>query len=113
MSRIETALKPLVENSSSAAARIASRRFGLRAAAVLPTDLMAGVRIIICTIVQKIRSGQQEGWALVLAEELVQRSSRMRTEGCDRGEALRRARGISRRASPYRAFAGACTCHRS
>src|SRR5215475_5399595 len=33
MSRTDTALKPLVENSSSAAMRIASRKFGLRAVA--------------------------------------------------------------------------------
>src|SRR3984893_3319114 len=33
MSRTDTALKPLVENNSSAAHKIASRRFGLRAAA--------------------------------------------------------------------------------
>jgi hypothetical protein len=35
MSRTETALKPLVANSSSAAARIASRMFGLRAVSLL------------------------------------------------------------------------------
>src|SRR5262245_52131316 len=33
MSRTDTALKPFVENSSSATVRIASRRFGLRAVA--------------------------------------------------------------------------------
>src|SRR5215471_17329923 len=39
MSRTETAVKPLIENSSSAAARIASRRFDLRDAASLGADL--------------------------------------------------------------------------
>src|SRR5882724_9575163 len=39
MSRTDTALKPLVENSSSAAARIASRRLGLRAAPSWLKDL--------------------------------------------------------------------------
>src|SRR6476646_9859025 len=39
MSRTDTALNPLVANNSSAAARIASRRFGLRAAGSLTGDL--------------------------------------------------------------------------
>src|SRR5439155_17941814 len=63
MSRTDTALKPLVENSSSAAHRIASRMFGLREPASVLVDLLA----MICTSVQKIRSSQQETWALVLA----------------------------------------------
>src|SRR3984893_17429733 len=57
MSRTETALKPLVANSSSAAHRIASRKFGLRVAAAF---WLAGPRSIICTIVQKIWSSQQD-----------------------------------------------------
>jgi len=48
MSRTETALKPLVENSSSAAARIASRKFGLRAEVVLLGGL-AGHGLYFCT----------------------------------------------------------------
>src|SRR5713226_9632993 len=65
MSRTETALKPLVANNSSAAHKIASRRLGLRVAAFLLADLWT----MICTIVQKIRSGQQYPWALVLMLE--------------------------------------------
>src|SRR5438445_9504555 len=57
MSRTETALKPLVANNSSAAHRIASRRFGLRAAKSLLVDLLA---IPICTNVQDFRSSQEK-----------------------------------------------------
>src|ERR1700759_2461643 len=52
MSRTETALKPLVENNSSAAARIASRKFGLRAAA----SFLVGRRTILFVHMYK-RSG--------------------------------------------------------
>src|SRR5216684_1214577 len=76
MSRTETALKPLVANNSSAAHKIASRRFGLRVAAFLLADFW----IMICTIVQKIRSGQQYPWALVLMLETL--AARVRWQSC-------------------------------
>src|SRR3984893_13950961 len=65
MSRTEPALKPLVANSSSAAHRIASRKFGLRVAAAF---LLTGPRSIICTIVQKIWSSQQGDFQTGLAQ---------------------------------------------
>src|ERR1700686_5148372 len=55
MSRTDTALKPFVENSSSAAHRIASRKLGLRAA----DSSLADGQTMICTNVQIIRSSQQ------------------------------------------------------
>src|SRR5581483_12131129 len=56
MSRTETASNPLVENSSSAAHRIASRMFGLRGAV---SSLSRGRIISACTDVQITRSRQQ------------------------------------------------------
>src|SRR3984885_927171 len=56
MSRTETALNPLVENKSSAAHRMASRRFALRGVA---SSLSVGRTILICTNVQIIRSSQR------------------------------------------------------
>jgi len=50
--RIETALKPCVENSNSAALRMASRIFGLR-------DMGLRSVLCFCTVVQIIRSSQQ------------------------------------------------------
>src|SRR5690348_12770824 len=52
MSRTETALKPLVANNSSAAARIASRIFGLRR-----TDFLLGERETILFVLMYKRSG--------------------------------------------------------
>src|ERR1700684_1621824 len=56
MSRTETALNPLVENKSSAAHRMASRRFALRGVA---SSLSVGRALLICTNVQIIRSSQR------------------------------------------------------
>src|SRR4051794_1662543 len=57
MSRIDTALKPRVENKSSAALRMASRMFGF-----LVTRLLSALDF--CTFVQSIKSSQQiSGWA--------------------------------------------------
>src|SRR4051812_46975345 len=56
MSRIDTALKPRVENSSSAALRIASRMLGFRVMIFCSRDLLsARLSLYVCTN-NKVRS---------------------------------------------------------
>src|SRR6185312_8698823 len=95
MSRIETALKPRVENSNSAALRIASRILGFRVIGF--AFCSAG----LCTFVQITGVSQQ----------IIRLQKKASVEDSQYQGAVNHRAAVAR--SDHRAFAGACTCKRS